>query len=103
MKIHRYAALLPKATPYIEFLRTKDLSVGIYRLSAGSEDKQQPHSEEEIYYVVAGRSRFRSGDTDIVVASGDVLFVPRNEPHQFHSIESDLELLVFFAPPEGSA
>jgi mannose-6-phosphate isomerase-like protein (cupin superfamily) len=38
----------------------------------------------------------------VEVAAGDVLFVPMKEPHRFHDIREDLELLVFFAPAEGS-
>lgn len=93
---------IPKLKPYTEFLRTPDLSAGIYRLAAGAEDQQKPHSEEEIYYVLAGHGRFESGGRDVAVKPGDVLFVPVGERHRFHAITQDLELLVFFAPAESS-
>jgi mannose-6-phosphate isomerase-like protein (cupin superfamily) len=102
MQIHRLSDLRKEGAAYVEFLRTRNLSAGIYRLSAGAKDNQQPHAEEEIYYVLSGAARFRSGDSDLAVKPGDILFVPAKEPHRFHSIEQDLELLVFFAPPEGS-
>jgi len=78
------------------------LSLGVYRLPAGAGDSQQPHAEEEVYYVAAGRASFRAGERDVDVKAGDILFVPAKEPHHFHDIQEDLELLVFFAPPGGS-
>ena len=40
---------------YREFLRVPDLSAGLYVLEAGATDPQSPHTEDELYYVVAGR------------------------------------------------
>ena len=102
MHLYRFADLRAKSTPYFEFVRTPDLSAGVYRLSAGAEDTQDPHTEDEIYYVVSGRARFTAGTQNILVSPGDLLFVPANERHRFHDIQEDLELLVFFAPAEGS-
>jgi mannose-6-phosphate isomerase-like protein (cupin superfamily) len=91
------------ADRYLEFLRVASLSAGVYVLPAGATDGQSPHGEDEVYYVVQGRGRFRQGDADRPVAPGDVLFVPAREAHHFHTIEEELVLLVLFAPPEGSA
>jgi mannose-6-phosphate isomerase-like protein (cupin superfamily) len=85
---------------YVEFVRTADMSVGVYRLPVGATDAQPPHGEEEIYHVMRGKARFTSGGEDIAVAVGDVLLVPAREPHRFYEITEELELLVFFAPPE---
>ena len=87
---------------YLEFLRKSALSAGLYVLAAGAEDLQEPHGEDEIYYVIAGRGKFRSGGQDHAVSLGALLYVPAREPHRFHSIEENLHLLVFFAPAESS-
>jgi len=47
MEHYQLAALRPPENAYVEFLRKADLSMGVYRLSAGAEDKQKPHSEDE--------------------------------------------------------
>ena len=39
---------------YLEFLSVPDLSLGIYVLEAGAVDRQQPHTEDEAYVVLAG-------------------------------------------------
>lgn len=87
---------------YLEFLRVPSLSVGLYMLAAGSADPQQPHSEDEVYYVVEGRAKLRVGEEDRSVAPGTIVFVKAGVAHRFHSIEDDLTVLVFFAPAEGS-
>jgi mannose-6-phosphate isomerase-like protein (cupin superfamily) len=87
---------------YLEFLRVPALSVGLYVLPAGAVDPQQPHTEDEVYYVVSGRGTFRCGEEDRLVAAGSVLYVAANVEHRFHSIEEELVILVFFAPAEGS-
>ena len=86
----------------LEFLRVPALSLSTYRLAAGGPDPQQPHTEDEVYYVVRGRARFRAGDEDCGVAPGAVLFVAAGVEHRFHSVPEDLELLVVFAPAKGT-
>jgi mannose-6-phosphate isomerase-like protein (cupin superfamily) len=85
-----------------EFLRVPSLSIGLYRLKAGQADEQQPHTEDEVYFVLSGKAVFRSGGREQAVAPGTILFVERAAEHRFVDITEDLTLLVFFAPPEGS-
>jgi mannose-6-phosphate isomerase-like protein (cupin superfamily) len=94
-----------RGRPYLEFLRVSALSAGIYVLPAGSTDQQQPHSEDEIYYVVRGRSRMRlrnadGSEEDFSVSPEQTIFIPARQEHRFHTIEEDLTLLVVFAPAE---
>ena len=86
---------------YEEFIRSADLSVGVYRLGAGAIDEQRPHSEDEIYYVINGRAKFTSAGQTVDVTPRLCLFVPANETHRFHDIIEPLEVLVFFGPAEG--
>jgi mannose-6-phosphate isomerase-like protein (cupin superfamily) len=85
---------------YHEFIRTHDLSVGIYVLAAGATDPQGPHTEDEVYHVVSGRARLRVGDVDHEVRAGSVVFVGADVVHRFHDIEERLVVLVFFGPAE---
>jgi len=84
-----------------EVLRVPSLSMGVYCLKAGQTDQQQPHTEDEVYYVVSGRAWFRAGDERQTVAPGTLIFVQRSIEHCFYDITEDLTVLVFFAPPEG--
>lgn len=87
---------------YHEFLRVPALSMGVYVLAVGATDPQQPHTEDEVYYVAAGRGMIQVGEEQRAVSSGSVVFVPARVPHRFHSIEEELRILVFFAPAEYS-
>lgn len=87
---------------YHEFLRVPALSVGLYELAAGSNDPQQPHSEDEVYYVTSGQGMIRVGDEDQAVSAGTIVFVAAHAVHYFHTITEDLSILVFFAPAEGT-
>jgi len=102
MDLYHFSKLQTPGKRYFEFARTSDLSAGTYRLKVGATDKQTAHLEDEIYYVVAGRASFTAGRRTMQVTAGDVIFVPAKETHRFHDIEEDLDVLVVFAPAEGS-
>lgn len=87
---------------YLEFLRVPALSVGVYNLPANATDKQQPHSEDEIYYIVSGRAIIKVGAEERQVEPGSVIYVAANVEHRFHSITENLTTLVIFAPAEYS-
>jgi mannose-6-phosphate isomerase-like protein (cupin superfamily) len=91
------------ARAYLEFLRVPALSVGIYHLPLGSRDLQQPHTEDEVYYVLSGRGHFWAAGEQIAVRPGTLIFVERAVEHRFFEITENLTVLVYFAPAEGSA
>ncbi len=92
----------PSDAPYLEFLRVPALSAGLYTLPAGGVDRQQPHTEDEIYYIVRGRALIRVADEDREVQPGSLVFVAAGVEHRFHSIAEELTTLVLFAPAEYS-
>ena len=85
---------------YREFLRIPAMSAGLYVLPVGATDPQKPHHEDEMYYVIRGRGRFRAADEDAEVSAGSVLFVASEAEHRFYDIAEELAVLVFFAPAE---
>jgi mannose-6-phosphate isomerase-like protein (cupin superfamily) len=86
---------------YQEFLRVPDLSAGLYVLEAGAIDPQQPHREDELYYVVSGTATITVGDEQRPVSAGSLVFVAAGVAHRFHDITERLELLVVFGPAES--
>jgi quercetin dioxygenase-like cupin family protein len=85
---------------YLEFLREPSMSMGLYKLSVGATDPQQPHSEDEVYYVVSGKGAITVGADHYPVETGSIVFVPAHEEHRFVDVEEELTILVFFAPAE---
>jgi quercetin dioxygenase-like cupin family protein len=85
---------------YREFLRVPAMSAGLYVLEVGAADPQRPHREDEMYYVVRGKARFRADEQDEEVSAGSVLFVAKEVEHRFYDVMEELAVLVFFAPAE---
>ncbi len=92
----------PAGHNYFELIRVPAMSAGLYVLQPGEPDKQGPHREDELYYVVGGRATIRVGTEDTAVAPGSAIFVPASVEHHFHSITAELQVLVVFAPAENA-
>ena len=88
--------------PWLEFVRSADLSVGLDVLPAGGTDLQSPHTEDEAYWVVSGHGLITVGEDIQPVGPGSIVFVAATVPHRFHDIEEELVILVAFGPAEGS-
>ena len=87
---------------YVDFLASEKLSVGLSVWPAGSVDRQRPHEEDEVYYVISGRAFIRVADEDRAVKAGSLVFVAAHVEHRFHDIDEDLRVLVLWAPPHRS-
>jgi mannose-6-phosphate isomerase-like protein (cupin superfamily) len=92
----------PAGHNYFELIRIPAMSAGLYVLQPGEPDRQAPHREDELYYIVGGRATIRVGTEDRPVGPGTAVFVPAGVEHNFHSISSELQVLVIFAPAETS-
>lgn len=64
-------------------------------------DPQTPHTKDEIYVIMKGRGRFRSGEELFPFAAGDALFVPAGTKHRFEDFSEDFQTWVVFYGPEG--
>ena len=87
---------------YVDFLASSQLSVGLAIWPAGSTDRQKPHREDEVYYVIAGRGTICVAEENRQVKPGSLVFVAAGVEHRFHDIEEDLSVLVFWAPPHAA-
>ena len=87
---------------YSELHRTADLSVGSYVIPAGARDPQSPHTEDEVYVVLAGRGRLAGPDASIPVEARSVVFVAAGEEHRFVDVEEELHVMVVFGPAENT-
>lgn len=99
-EVERLRDQASRERPYLEFLRIPALSAGLYVLAAGATDRQQPHREDEIYYVLRGKAKMRLGKEERSIQEGSVIFVEPGLEHRFFDIQQELVLLVVFAPAE---
>ncbi len=73
------------------------MQAGLYVLPAGGIDEQQPHAQDELYYVASGRGVLRVEGEDLTVGPGSVVYVRARAAHRFHSITEELRVLVVFS------
>lgn len=64
-------------------------------------DYQTPHTQDELYFVIAGESDFWLGDERMRVKPGDALFVPAGKRHYFENMSDGFGTWVVFWGPEG--
>ncbi|UUE19376.1 cupin domain-containing protein [Microbacterium sp. J1-1] len=87
---------------YTEVLRVPTMSIGTYTLPTGAIDPQSPHTEDEVYVILAGRGVLRTESGDAPAVPGVALFVPAGEHHSFVDITEPLSMYVVFSPAEGA-
>jgi quercetin dioxygenase-like cupin family protein len=63
------------------------LSVGLYKIPAGTGARPHAHPNEQVIAVVNGRMRFRLGGEERVVGPGEVILVPPHAEHQTTAID----------------
>lgn len=93
------ARLDEEGTLFTTLFRHGTLDVELYRPRI--EDKQKPHTRDEVYVIATGTSHFVVDGRECAVAAGDVLFVPAHADHRFTGFSGDFSTWVFFYGPEG--
>jgi mannose-6-phosphate isomerase-like protein (cupin superfamily) len=83
---------------FVELLRTEDCSIELY--APVGEDKQEPHSQDELYVISRGHGMFRRGTEVTPFVTGDALFVPARMEHRFEEFSDDFEAWVIFVGPQ---
>ena len=82
---------------FLDFLKVRDLEAGIIVLHPGEEDTQEPHSADELYYVIEGSGFIELGRSKRPVKKGSIVFVPAKMHHRFYGNREDLVVLYMFA------
>lgn len=82
---------------FLDFLKVRDLEAGIIVLHPGEEDTQEPHSADELYYVIEGSGFIELGRSKRPVKKGSIVFVPAKMHHRFYGNREDLVVLYVFA------
>src|SRR5687768_9201730 len=65
------------------------------------EDRQKPHTRDEVYFVARGKGLFFDGERRHAVEAGSFLFVAAGQMHRFENFSEDLAVWVAFYGPEG--
>jgi mannose-6-phosphate isomerase-like protein (cupin superfamily) len=89
----------PEGQRFASVFRHGSLEVEIY--APRGTDPQQPHTRDEVYFVVTGTGEFVCGDTRRTFGPGDILFAAAGAAHRFENFSGDLTVWVLFYGPEG--
>ena len=88
------------AEQYIEPFKHGTLRIGLY--APGGQDPQGPHTQDEVYVILAGTGWFVNGPDRDRFGPGDVLFVPAGTVHRFEEFTDDFQTwVIFYGPPGG--
>lgn len=76
-----------------DFIGTDGIEAGIILLHPNEEDKQEPHSVDEVYYIIKGDGYIEINGKDHPIKQGIIIFVPAAAKHKFHHNSQDLVIL----------
>jgi mannose-6-phosphate isomerase-like protein (cupin superfamily) len=93
------AALASAPKPFTLLFRHGTLEVEVYK--PDGVDRQQPHTRDEVYVVIAGSGAFVCGGSRQPFEPGEVLFAAAGVEHRFEDFTPDFATWVFFYGPEG--
>jgi mannose-6-phosphate isomerase-like protein (cupin superfamily) len=95
-------ATLPDDTVAMRFqyaLRRGTMKLGLY--APRRADVQTPHTQDELYIVVAGSGDFLKNGQRRPFAPNDVIFVEAGAEHRFVDVTGEFAAWVVFWGPEG--
>jgi len=82
---------------HFEVLNEETMTVEVGRYSASTSAPKNPHTGDEIYYVISGSGMARVGNETYSVEAGDVVYVEAGLEHDFFNIEEDITVLIVLA------
>ena len=85
--------------PWLEFFKVPSLSMGVYNIPAGTNDRvtHDPHDRDEVYVGISGKGRLTADGEEFDVEADTIVYVKAGVKHHFHDVTDDLTVLVFFA------
>jgi mannose-6-phosphate isomerase-like protein (cupin superfamily) len=79
---------------FLNFVKLNALQVGILRLRPFEKDVQEPHSGDEIYFVIRGNGFIKMNNKKNKIMPNSFIYVPANMEHQF--VDNPEELIVAY-------
>lgn len=93
----------PEGAPSATVLAHGSMQLKIFNpaLNTGGRDRQQPHTQDELYLVHAGSATMEIGARQWPARAGDAFFVAAGESHRFDDPSPDFATWVVFYGPHG--
>lgn len=87
-------AKYPQGAPFVTMMAGGTMSVEVY--APKGEDLQEPHTQDELYFIHSGRGELVINDQRFDCAAGDAFFVAAGVQHRFENFSDDLVTWVVF-------
>ena len=92
-----YLEKIKKSSSYFyTFINRDSLAAGVLVLKPGEEDTQEPHENDEVYYIISGDGFLKINDKDYEISKDKLFFVAKGVEHFFHGNTTELKVLYFF-------
>ena len=82
---------------FLTFFDLEQLQAGILRLRPGEIDTQEPHSKDEVYFVLEGDGFIEIGNKSHEIKKDLFIYVPSEVKHRFHGNTQEILVLYFFS------
>jgi mannose-6-phosphate isomerase-like protein (cupin superfamily) len=92
-------AKYPQGAPFVTMMAGGTMSVEVF--APKSEDLQQPHSQDELYFIHSGKGEIVINGQRFDAAAGDAFFVAAGVAHRFENFSDDFVTWVVFYGKAG--
>jgi mannose-6-phosphate isomerase-like protein (cupin superfamily) len=89
----------PQGEPFVTMMAGGTMSVEVF--SPKGEDLQQPHAQDELYFIHSGKGQIVINGQRFDAAAGDAFFVAAGVAHRFENFSDDFVTWVVFYGKEG--
>ena len=89
----------PQGAPFVTMMSGGTMNVEVY--APKDEDLQEPHTQDELYFIHSGRGELVINGQRFDCAAGDAFFVAAGVQHRFENFSNDLVTWGVFYGPQG--
>jgi len=97
--LNQISLIPPEDERYVEPFCHGSMSLGMY--APYRQDLQEPHDQDELYFVLSGSGFFVQGDEKLEFKTGDAVFVAAGVEHRFEDFTEDFSAWVVFWGAKG--
>ena len=100
--VSKYIEKIKNSDEYFHtFINKQSLAAGVLVLQPGEEDTQEPHQNDEVYFIIKGNGFLKIKNKDYSVEPNKMYFVGKEIEHYFHGNTKELVVLYFFGGPDS--
>jgi mannose-6-phosphate isomerase-like protein (cupin superfamily) len=89
----------PQGAPFVAMLAGGSMRVEVYAPQGA--DLQEPHTQDELYFIHSGHGQIVIHGQRFDAAAGDAFFVAACVDHRFENFSNDFVTWVVFYGPQG--